>query len=141
MCVAKLQSENYECRPYDQMTAATRSRFNQPAVTASVCGPGSRGWIGDHCFADADCGNGTSCRGATTTVPGTCSEACTQYCPDEPGYADTFCAAVPAFGTGGSCVRQCSPAANGAECPSDMTCTQMARNGSPLVKKSVCVPR
>lgn len=141
MCVAKAQSENFECRPYEAMTAKTMSRVNQPTVTATVCSPGSRGWVGDHCLADADCSHGTSCRGAAPGKPGICSMACDKVCADAPGYADTFCAAVPALAAGGSCLRQCTPASNAAECPADMQCKPLPRNGQLAVVKSVCIPR
>ena len=65
---------------------------------------------------------------------------CDRFCADQPGYADTFCAAAPALSTRGSCLRQCTPSSNAAECPSDSTCTALARQGDANVKKSVCVP-
>ncbi|NVB83863.1 MAG: L,D-transpeptidase [Kofleriaceae bacterium] len=141
MCVPKVSSVNYECRPYDQFVSATVARFNQPAVTANVCKPGSRGWVGDHCLANADCGSGTSCRGAAAGKPGICSMDCDRFCADQPGYADTFCAAVPSLGSRGSCLRQCTPSSNASECPSDMACAAVSRQGESAVKKNVCVPR
>jgi hypothetical protein len=142
LCVPRAQAENFECRPYDHLKVDPAARrLNQPAVTAAACVPGSRGWVGDHCLADADCGHGTSCRGAAPAKPGLCASACDRVCADQPGYADTFCAAVPALGAGGSCVRQCTPSANAAECPSDLACTVLPRNGQPTVTRSVCVPR
>jgi hypothetical protein len=140
MCVPKAQPEDFECRPYDHFVPSLRSRPTQPAVTATVCAPGSPGWVGDHCAADADCKGGTVCRGATATLPGVCSMPCDRFCADQPGYADTFCAAVPSLATGGSCLRQCTPSSNAAECPADMTCGGAPRNGQPGVVKSVCLP-
>ncbi|MBA3454700.1 MAG: hypothetical protein H0T42_16555, partial [Deltaproteobacteria bacterium] len=122
--------------------APATPRFNNPAVTASVCLPKSPGWVGDHCLVAGDCGSGTTCLGATATKPGVCSMACTRYCSDQPGYADTFCAAVPTLAAGGTCLRQCTPSSNAAECPSDMACTTTARFGTPYgTAKSVCLPR
>ena len=143
MCVNKAQSENFECRPYDHFQAATATtRFNNPAVKANVCLPKSPGWVGDHCLTSTDCGSGTTCAGATATKPGTCTMACQRFCSDQPGYADTFCAAVPALAAaGGSCVRQCTPSSNASECPSDMACTVTARFGTPFTSKAVCLPR
>ncbi len=142
MCVNKAQAENFECRPYDhfQIAPATQ-RFNNSAVKANACLPKSPGLVGDHCLTTTDCGGGTTCLGATPTRRGICSQACERFCDDQPGYADTFCAAVPALGAGGSCVRQCTPGSNAAECPSDMACAVMPRNGSTTVAKAVCVPR
>jgi hypothetical protein len=142
MCVAKAQAENFECRPYDHFQPVRLARFNQPAVSANVCMPASPGWVGDHCTANSDCKSGTTCAGATATKPGVCTMACTQFCADQPGYADTFCAKAPALAaTGGSCLRQCTPNSNAAECPSDMTCTQAMRFGTTAATKYVCMPR
>ena len=116
-------------------------RLGQPQVRAAACVPGSRGWVGDHCFADADCASGTSCRGAQAGRPGVCSMSCERLCADQPGYADTFCAAIPALGAGGSCVRQCTPAVNAPECPADLACAVVGRNGQASVTRAVCVPR
>ncbi len=141
MCVPHAMDTNYECRPYDAFNVSTQPRFNQPSSTASVCAPRSRGWVGDHCLASSDCTMGTSCKGATAYSTGICTESCTQFCADQPGWADTFCAAVPALGGGGSCVRQCTPSSNASECPADMACATLARNGQPSVTRDVCVPK
>jgi hypothetical protein len=141
MCVPKAQPENFECRPYEQQAiAAATPRFGQPTVKANVCRPGSQGWVGDHCRSDAECHDGTTCHGATETTAGMCTMSCDKVCPDEPGYADTFCTPVPAFGSGGFCMRQCTPSSNAAECPSDVACKPQSRNGQTLVVKNVCVP-
>jgi hypothetical protein len=50
-----------------------------------------------------------------------------------------MCAAVPALGAGGSCVRQCSPSTNGSECPADQACVAQARFGS-TTSKYICMP-
>ena len=140
LCVPRALDTNYACRPYDQFAPATLPRFNAPTVSASVCTPHSRGWIGDHCLAETDCTMGTSCKGATTLAPGICTTSCDKVCADQPGWADTFCAAVPALGAGGSCVRQCTPSSNGSECPADEACQPQGRNGQPGVTRNVCVP-
>lgn len=140
MCVAKAQSENFECRPYDHMGAQVLPRFNQPSVTANVCAPASRGWVGDRCRADGDCTNGTSCKGATAEQPGLCTMPCTRYCADQPGAPDTFCANVSAFGAGGSCMRQCTPSSNASECPAQTTCRPVSRFSAPSTTRHVCMP-
>ena len=140
MCVPKAVDQDFECRPYNHLQPVVLSRFNQPAVKATVCMPASPGWVGDHCLANEDCGSGTTCLGATPGHPGVCSMACAQFCADQPGYADTFCATVPSLASGGSCLRQCTPSSNASECPSDMTCASSPRFGQPSAVKSVCVP-
>ena len=137
-CVAKAVGENYQCRPYGQMQPVTMARINQPTVKASVCMPASPGWVGDHCNASSDCKTGTTCAGAGNGHAGVCTMACNQFCADQPGYADTFCAAMPSLAAGGSCLRQCTPNSNAAECPSDMKCSPAARFGSPAATKYVC---
>jgi hypothetical protein len=132
MCVLKMSSVNQDCRPYDHFVAKTTNRFKQ-SVTSTVCVPGSPGWVGDHCLSADDCKNGTSCNG------GICSESCAKYCPDEPGYAPTFCAADPSLGN--ECLRTCTPASNMSECPADSDCVQRGRVSDPGTVKYVCVPR
>jgi hypothetical protein len=138
MCVPKETAVDQDCRPFDHFVPEQVARFGQPTVTARVCLPGSPGRIGDHCFADSECNDGNSCRGAIDGLPGICTQACTQYCPDEPGVAPTFCANEAALG-GPSCLRQCTPSANAPECPAGLTCSSRTRNGGTVVK-SVCVP-
>ena len=132
MCVARQSAVNSECRPYDHLVAKTLPR-NKQTVTASVCVPGTRGGIGDGCLADTECDSGL-CESGVCTTP------CTRYCDDEPGYADTFCVADPAFGAGAHCARTCTPASNAPECGEDQTCAPRARNGQPSVVKNVCIP-
>jgi hypothetical protein len=138
MCVPRAQSVDFECRPYDQFAVQSAARFAQPDVIADACVPHSPGWIGDHCLADADCRLGTTCFGATGSAPGICSMACTALCPDQPGWATTFCAQVPALSTDGVCVRSCTPSSNGAECPGDMACRSVPRNAQPTAMRYAC---
>ena len=138
MCVLKETSINLGCRPYDHFEPQPRARLNQPSVTASVCVPGSPGWIGDHCFTHDDCQAGNDCRGASSGLPGICTQTCSQYCPDQAGFPATFCVNAPEVG-GPSCLRQCTPSSNGAECPAGFSCASRTRNGGSTVK-SVCVP-
>jgi hypothetical protein len=134
MCVPKQNAVDFECRPYDHLVAATRARNNQPSVTASVCIPGSPGWVGDRCRASTDCTDGTTCH------EGVCTIACERYCDDQPGYADTFCVSDPALGSGGNCARTCTPSSNGSECSEDSACVARGRNGQPSTVKNVCIP-
>jgi hypothetical protein len=133
MCVSKVGAVNFECRAGDHLVPALRTRFKQ-TVSATVCVPGTRGWVGDHCFASSECTNGTTCAGATPTTPGLCTIACTKYCSDLPGFTDTFCAAGT---TGGSCARQCTPASNASECPGGTTCVERTRPGE-TTRRYVC---
>jgi hypothetical protein len=145
MCVNRSLPTNFECRPYDHFGGELGvERFNNPSVKANVCLPMSRGWVGDHCFTNGDCINGAKCSGMTATKAGICTMACSLYCADMPGVADTFCANIPALNPvagQGSCVRQCTPESNASECPTDMKCVAQPRNGDPGVVKNVCVPK
>jgi hypothetical protein len=140
MCMPKAVDQNFACRPYDHFAVArAQPRFNQPATTADVCLPRSPGWIGDHCTGAGQCDEFLECRGATATTPGVCTMSCTSVCPDQPGWADTFCAAS---GTAsGSCVRQCTPSSNASECPADMDCAATARAGTSGATRNACVAR
>jgi len=39
ICVEKQMPQDESCRPFDELVTATRTRFSQPAVSASVCVP------------------------------------------------------------------------------------------------------
>jgi len=138
-CTLKEESRNYECRPYDHFTPIAQPRFRDPAATARVCMPGSRGWIGDHCFSGADCQEGNHCAGADGANPGICTQACERYCPDAPARPPTFCVNEPALG-GSVCVRQCTPETNASECPAASTCAERGRNNQPEAVRDVCIP-
>jgi hypothetical protein len=138
MCVLKEMPYNYGCRPQDHFVPQTRSRFNSTTSTATVCMPGSPGWVGDHCFVDGDCQPGNRCAGATGQEPGICTQACTAYCPDQPGFPTTACINEASLG-GATCLRQCTPSSNASECPAGYVCDQRNRNGS-TSKRNVCVP-
>ncbi len=140
ICVVKENPQNHDCRPYDHFEKSHQGRFGQPSVTAEVCLPGSRGWVGDHCFTDLDCQRGNHCAGADDGQPGICTQSCVRYCPDQAGTPTTFCVSEADLG-GATCVRQCTPASNASECPADSVCVERARNGSPSVRRNVCLPR
>jgi hypothetical protein len=135
ICVPQAIAQDYACRPYEQLTVhAATPRHGDPTTTADVCLPGSPGWVGDRCLADTDCTSGTSC------VDHICTMACTEYCPDQPGFPETFCAVLPALGAGGQCVRRCTPSSNASECPGGMTCETASRPDS-TTSTTVCVPQ
>ncbi len=138
MCVNKVAAVNADCRPYDHFVARKSGRYNQPAVTADVCLPGSPGWIGDHCFADTDCKTGNTCHDekADDGVPGVCSQPCAKFCPDLPGFPMTFCA-TEADGQG-FCARGCTADSNASECAGDQVCTTRPRQGRPGKTAAVC---
>jgi hypothetical protein len=131
MCVAQVQPQNPDCRFADHFVATPATRFNRPSVHATACVPGSPGWIGDHCWSDDECRDGAGCAGAGGGRPGTCTEACTRFCPDEPGWPTTFCAA-------GSCQRRCTPASNASECAGGTACVTRT-NAVDGRKASVCI--
>jgi hypothetical protein len=139
MCVPKAVAENFECRPYDHLAPDKVGRFSQPTTTATVCAPGSRGWVGDRCYGDEDCRFGAHCAGAAGEEPGLCTVACTRYCTDQPGWADTFCVDEAALG-GPTCMRKCTPGANAPECPAGTACVERGRSGQATVKSFVCEP-
>lgn len=136
MCVAKVTAPyNVDCRPSDHMLPKVAPR-NKQTVTATVCLPASRGWIGDRCDASNPCSTGNSCSPA-----GVCTQACVTSCPDLDGAPWTYCAKDAAIaGSGNTCVRQCTPASNGSECPADEACVARprARDGKTMY---ACTPR
>ncbi len=137
MCVLRAQPQNSDCRSWDHLTAQTRRRFNS-TTSATVCAPGSRGWVGERCLQDADCTSGTTCAGEGPGKAGVCTEACSAACPDQPGFATTTCVKSSPLG-GAGCLRTCTPASNAPECPASHDCRAMARpNGT---TRNVCVPR
>jgi hypothetical protein len=131
-CVAKESAVNLGCRPGDHLVPRTLPRRTQPAVTATVCVPGSPGWIGDHCLAEGECQDGNQCS------LGICTQACTRFCPDVPGWPMTTCIA-DVTAAGPSCLRQCTSASNASECPADTRCEIRTRVGGS--SRSVCVPQ
>ena len=126
MCVNKVVAQNPDCRQFGQMKAQTRMRINQANLSAAVCLPGSRGSIGDPCYADGECRNGASCAGASPNLAGACSESCVTACPDEPGFPMTACAndPVPGSGLARGCARACTVESNATECEGGTTCVR-----------------
>lgn len=130
ICVAKVTAPlNSECRPSDHMIATTTKRFKQTA-SASVCLPGTRGFIGDRCSATAPCSLGNTCVGATANEPGMCTQSCTSACPDLENAPWTFCGKEPsltATSAASTCLRECTPVSNGSECSANEDCVARVR--------------
>jgi hypothetical protein len=138
ICTLKSSGLNNSCRRYSGFTAAlSEPRFNQPSVTADVCLPGSSGWIGTSCFSDLDCASfKTKCdlEGMNENRPGFCTMTCSQTCPDQSGFASTFC--VSDNGKG-ECVSKCF---SQDDCIKGFECTPgVPRFNQPGVTASVCL--
>jgi len=129
-CTFKASTFNDNCRGYDHFAKASREPRNGMSwIRADVCKPGSRGWIGDRCLADADCMTGKTCRIATGASFGYCTETCTKYCPDKQGHPTTFC-------VDGTCRARCF---DDASCPGGFSCKMSTRHNQPWVKREACV--
>lgn len=133
LCLPRHGAINRDCRPYDHLVPARRARLGQPSVTAEVCEPGTRGWIGDRCLAGADCDDGLTCSA------GVCSQACQRLCPDQPGAPETGCVLAPALGDGGQCARTCTRDADVMTCPAGLSCDLLPRAGT-TGERWACVP-
>lgn len=135
-CAVVASEQTNSCQRYSALAPhAGIARNGQPSVVRDVCLPGTRGWIGASCFADAECQPELTCErpaGATADAAGECSVACTKYCPDLLGYDGTFC-------VDGRCRRRCLPETNDAGCAPGLTCRQEERFNTPWVKASVCM--
>lgn len=108
------------------------------SATASVCVPGSKGWIGDRCLSDDECDTGL-CTPVEGGPVGICTETCTRYCPDKANAAGTFCVEAPETvpDAGGICVAKCY---NDDHCPAGTVCETASRINQTSVTASVCVP-
>ncbi|MCB9728713.1 MAG: L,D-transpeptidase [Deltaproteobacteria bacterium] len=138
MCVVKAMAQNAWCAPYDhQVRNNGVPRHSQPSKKADVCLPGTGGWMGDRCLADAECTGGI-CQPLADAGAGLCTQACTKYCPDLAGEAPTFCVAGgPDSGLTGQCVAVCQ---SNDDCAIGTTCEEEPRVGQPSVTRSVCLP-
>ena len=139
MCVTKSVAVDNTCRRYDHMvTVKGVPRIGQATVKADVCLPGTEGWIGDRCFTASECKGGTCALGDDGDV-GTCTAACTRYCPDLAGSAGTFCIdASDASGLGdGMCAATCT---RNDDCAVGTTCETEPRFGQTTTTRTVCLP-
>lgn len=139
ICTLKGLAVNHSCKRYPGWVQEEGvGRFGQSSVTASVCLPGSAGWIGSPCFSDLDCASyGMTCHQASAEEdrPGYCTQSCAKYCPDADGEAGTFC--VDASETGGECVQRCAVQ---DDCPSGYSCqSDIPRYNQTSVTADVCL--
>jgi hypothetical protein len=89
-------------------------------------GGGGRGWVGDRCTKDSDCGfDGAFC---DTLFPGgACTADCAQArCPSESAKPATFCADLQ---DASLCLVECTPNVVGS-CRAGLECRTAARGGS-----------
>lgn len=109
------------------------------SASASVCLPGSKGWIGDRCLEDDECDTGV-CTPIEGGPQGICTQSCSRYCPDKDGAAGTFCIDAPASvpETGGMCVARCH---DDDHCPAGTACVESPRYSQSSVVVKSCVPR
>ena len=136
-CMLKVAPQNPDCRSYDHLVSTQVAR-PKATLKVAVCAPGSRGWVGDRCRAQADCTAGTTCNGVSDGKEGVCTIGCTRYCADQPGYPATFCADDAELGD--VCVRTCTPASNASECPAEHDCVARSRPDKSSTRW-VCIPR
>jgi hypothetical protein len=118
---------------------ASVPRSGQPATKKSACVPGSAGWVGDRCVADADCTFTDACLPIDGGQAGVCSEPCARYCPDKTGRAATFCVKAPEATetVGGVCLARCT---SNDDCPLGTTCESEPRYNEPAIVRTVCLP-
>ena len=142
MCVAKDSAIHGGCLGDHMLPTSGVSRYGQSWKKATVCLPGTDGWIGDRCLADDECLEG-ACRDLSDPAAGPagmCTEPCAKYCPDLAGHAGTFCVEadeLSGLSGGGMCVAQCE---SNADCPLGTTCEDEARHSQPWIVRQVCLP-
>lgn len=140
VCTLRPDKTQNGCRRFEGIVErAAVPRHNQPATKKSACVPGSEGWVGDRCLADADCPLTDTCLPTDDGAAGICTEPCSRYCPDKATYASTFCVAAPqgAGVSGGVCAARCT---SNDDCPLGTTCESEPRYGAPATVRSACVP-
>ncbi len=137
MCVLREEGQNEGCRTQDHMQPREEERHGDPSTSAAACLPGSPGWIGDRCQGDDDCQLGTTCSADGDGDIGFCTQSCEAFCPDQPGFPWTFCLADAAGDN--TCVRECTPSSNGAECPAGFACEARAGAAPGSPAKYACV--
>lgn len=142
MCVTKESAMHGGCQGDHVLPVPGVSRHGQSWKKATVCLPGTEGWMGDRCLADAECAGGI-CRPLDDPAAGDagmCTQACTKYCPDMAGQAGTFCVEADAsstMGDTGMCVAKCT---QNADCALGSTCESEPRVHQPWVTSQVCLP-
>ena len=136
ICTLKPAKTNNGCRRFDGFSElASVKRFGS-TKKSPACLPGTEGWVGDTCFANADCTSG-ACEQVDGGPVGVCVKACTASCSDQAGgFASTFCVKNP-LGNGGICTARCS---NNDDCSQGTTCEAEPKNGQSGPTKTVCLP-
>lgn len=100
--------------------------------------PSGDGFIGDPCTSYASCASGECLGDSAGWTDGTCTESCTNLCPDQAGKPTTFCVAVSG---NGQCVSRCDTAFYpGTGCRPGYHCVKMPRFNHPSVERNVCLP-
>jgi|GEM_PF-564452 hypothetical protein len=133
-CTYKSSNFDNACRRFDHFEQAKNvSRFGETWKKATVCKPGSTGWVGDLCFQNTDCKSGLSCEQESGNGIGTCTQSCSLYCPDLTGHAGTFC-------VDGLCRARCDLGDNNASCANGYSCSDEPRYNAPQTTKSACMP-
>ena len=130
-------------------TSAMRSIADIAALLRRLTSGGTQPaspWIGSACKSDGDCGFLASGRTGTCFLDGGatygfCTLGCEGYCPDQTGYASTFCV-IDALGDAGMCVVKAS--ASNHEC-ADVPGTQsyamdryIGATSAPAATATVC---
>lgn len=103
------------------------------------------GWIGGPCQTAADCPfAGGRCLTAADGWPdGTCTQDCTQFCPDQAGALNpvTFCIDDDQAGDGsGLCLSRCDDTLSPTGCRAGYVCLPEKRQGQTSVIRYACVP-
>ncbi|MBI5493474.1 MAG: extensin family protein [Deltaproteobacteria bacterium] len=118
---------------------------NEGGVDAGISVP-NQGWIGGACASGGECAfTGGYCLTSAQGFPGgTCTQDCTQFCPDRPGANSvTFCVAPPSgvAATDGICVSRCDyslfPATG---CRDGYACQLLRRFNEPTTERYACLP-
>lgn len=104
-----------------------------------------RGFVGDACDTDAECGQFPGGEGTTCHEAGFCTRPCAGYCPDAASRAGTICVADPAAAEpSGICVsRSTSGNRECADVPGTVPAVAtrfVGDSGAPSVEAVACVP-
>jgi len=100
-------------------------------------------WIGGACAGPSDCpfANGMCLTSGDGWPGGTCSQACTRFCPDQAGAVTTFCVDGADLGeSGGLCVSKCDFGKSPTGCRAGYACVAETRFNEPSVMSYVCLP-
>ena len=133
-CTYKSSAFDNACRRFDHFQQERNvSRFGESYKKATVCKPGSTGWVGDLCFDGPDCQSGLRCEQEPGGGIGFCTQDCSLYCPDLAGHASTYCVE-------GQCRARCDLEDNNASCANGFSCSDQPRFNAPQTVKAACMP-